>query len=238
MSFDEAVQGGKLLKTKKDIDEYSQFSDLFIRFFFGFFVYHVACPLLRKVVVNKLPVEEKMKRERRDAMERIPEFYPMYGPGAVEGGSEEISEVERLMNEFEAHESGEKQLLYRYKEIAEKSDNPLIKFLLRLIISDEEKHHAVTHAMVSTLKGDLTWTKPEDAIQGLYKLADGGEELLQLTEEFIEVEKGGIEEYKKLIKASKGYYRGLFALLLRSMVHDSEKHVEFLEFLRQRLKEA
>ena len=88
------------------------------------------------------------------------------------------------------------------------------------------------------MRGDLTWTKPEDAISGLYELAGTKEELLRLTEDFIEVEKSGIEEYKRLIKASKGYYHGLFSLLLRTMVHDSEKHVEILEFLRQRLKEA
>ena len=171
-------------------------------------------------------------------METIPEFYMMYGPEMGERGSEEISEVERLMSEFEAHEDGEKRMLHRYREIAEKSNNPLIKFLLQLIISDEERHHAVTHSMVSTLRGDLTWTKPEDAIRGLYELGEGKEELLKLTEDFIEVEKEGIGEYKKLIKTSKGYYWGLFALLFRSMVHDSEKHVEILEFLRQRLKEA
>ena len=162
----------------------------------------------------------------------------LYGSELGYPESPEISAVERLMNEFEAHEDGEKQLLHRYKETAEKSNNPLIRFLLRLIISDEEKHHAVTHAMVSTLRGDLTWTKPEEAIRGLYELGEGKEELLKLTEDFIEVEKEGIEEYKKLIKTSKGYYRGLFVLLLQSMIRDSEKHVEILEFLQQRLKEA
>ena len=171
-------------------------------------------------------------------MERIPELYSMFAPEFGEPKSQEISEVERLMNEFEAHEIHESDFTRRYREIADKSENPLIRFLLRLIISDEEKHHAVTHAMVSTLKGDLTWTKPEDAISGLYNLGEGKDELTRLTEDFIQVEKKGIEGYKKLARASKGYYHGLFALLLRSMVHDSEKHVEILEFLRQRLKEA
>jgi len=171
-------------------------------------------------------------------MERIPELYAMYGQEPREPGSDELSEVERLMNEFEVHEGHESEFTRRYKEISEKTANPLIRFLLRLIVSDEEKHHAVTHAMVSTLRGDLTWTKPEDAISGLYELAGTQEELLRLTEDFIEVEKSGIEEYKRLIKVSKGYYHGLFSLLLRAMVHDSEKHVEILEFLRQRLKEA
>ncbi len=171
-------------------------------------------------------------------MERIPEFYAMYGPGAGEAGSSEISEVERIMNEFEAHESEEGKFTRQYKEIAERSKNPLVKFLLQLIISDEEKHHAVTHAMVSTLKGDLTWTKPEDAIRGLYDLGKDGEQLLSLTEGFIRLEREGIKEYKKLIKESKHYYQGLFSLLLESMICDSEKHIEILEFLRQRLKEA
>ena len=171
-------------------------------------------------------------------MDRIPEFYTMYGPEQGETASQELSEVERLMIEFEAHEGHESHFTQRYKEISEKSKNPMIRFLLRLIISDEEKHHAVTHAMVSTLRGDLTWTKPEDAISGLYDLGEGKEELLRLTEDFIQVEKKGIDEYKRLVKASKGYYHGLFALLLRSMIHDSEKHVEILEFLQQRLEEA
>ncbi len=171
-------------------------------------------------------------------MEGIGEFYTMYGPELGQPASQEISEVERLMNEFEAHEGEEEKFLQRYREIAERTKNPLIKTLLQLIVSDEEKHRAITHAVVSTLKGDLTWTKQEDALRGLYDLRQEKEDLLGLTEDFIQVEKDGIKKYKELIKASKGYYRGLFVLLLQSMIRDSEKHVEILEFLLQRLKEA
>lgn len=171
-------------------------------------------------------------------MERIPEIYTIDALELGQPGSLEISEVERIANEFESHESQEAIFTQTYKEIAEKSKNPLVKFLLKLIISDEEKHHAVIHAIVSTLKGDLTWTKPEDAIRGLYNLREEKEELLKLTEDFIQLEKEGIKEYKELTKACKGYYRGLFVLLLQSMIRDSEKHMEILEFLKQRLKEA
>lgn len=155
-----------------------------------------------------------------------------------EAGPPEISDFERLLNDFEAHETQEGKFVQRYKEIAEKSKSPFISFLLRLMISDEEKHHAVLHAMVSTLKGDLTWTTQKDAIPGLYELGDEKAELLKLTEDFIRLEREGIKEYKKLIKQSKGYYRNLFVLLFQGMIHDSEKHKEILEFLRQRLIEA
>ena len=170
-------------------------------------------------------------------MEPIPEIYAMMA-GATSEPTPEISEVERLVNEFEAHEYQEGKFLKRYKELAAKSDNRLVKFLLQMIVSDEEKHHAITRAMAATLKGDLSWTKPDDAIQGLYDLKGEKENLLDLTEDFIAIEKEGINEYRSLIHESKGYYRDLFVLLFRSMIRDSEKHVEILEFLRNRLKEA
>ena len=170
-----------------------------------------------------------MVRERSNVMEKIPipipDYYQVYG---LESGYPEISTTELLMNKFEAHEGGEREFVQRYKEIAEKSKNSLIKFLLKLIISDEEKHHAITHTMVSTLKDDLTWTRSESAFHDLADLGKEKDELLDLTGDFIQVEKKGIKEYKKLIKESRGYYRGLFVLLLQSMIRDSEKHVEIL----------
>ncbi len=153
-------------------------------------------------------------------------------------GSQEVSNVERLMNEFEAHESQEAEFVQRYKEIAEKTQDPVVKSLLQLIIVDEEKHRAITHSMAATLKGDLTWTKQEGALRGLYDLGEGKGELLKITEDFIRVEKEGIKEYKDLTKASAHYYRNLFVLLIQVMIRDSEKHVEILEFLRQKLKES
>lgn len=116
-------------------------------------------------------------------MEKIPGYYSVYGLESADPGTSAISEVERLMNDFEAHEDRKKEFLRRYKELAEKSKNSLIQFLLKLIISDEEKRHAVTHAMVSTLKGDLTWTKPNDAIREITHLGEEEKkELLDLTE--------------------------------------------------------
>jgi len=171
-------------------------------------------------------------------MEGMNELSTMIELEGAEAGAGGISEVERLTNEFEAHEGHEGKFLLQYKELVKQTANPLIKFLLQLIVSDEEKHHAVSHAMLSTLRGDLNWTRPEDALRGLYNLGAEKDKLLEITEGFIEVERTGIKEYKKLIKESKGYYHDLFVLLFQSMVHDSEKHVKILEFLRQRLKEA
>ncbi len=176
-------------------------------------------------------------------MEKVPtpDMYMVYGSQALaEPPPPEISAVEQLMKEFEHHEDQEGEFVTQYKEIAGRSRDPLVKFLLHLIISDEEKHRAAVHAMASTLKCDLTWTKREDAFQGLGELNEEKEskELLKLTSDFIRHEKEGIRQYRKLIKSSKGYYYGVFVLLLQSIIRDSEKHVEILEFLRRKLREG
>lgn len=168
----------------------------------------------------------------------MPEYLMIYRPEWTETDIPENSEVERLMSEFEAHEEKEREVLSRYRETARESKNPFVEFLLGLIIADEEKHHRVTYAMLSTLKGDLHWTRPKEAIHGLADLPDGHGELLKLTEDFIGLEKEGIRTYKRLIEESEGYHRGLFTMLFGTMIRDSEKHIKMLEFLKERLKEA
>ena len=92
------------------------------------------------------------------------------------------------------------------------------------------------HAIAATLKGSLTWTKPSGSLAGDPDSAAANRKLLAVTDEFIKLEREGIRDYKSLLKASEDYYHGLFKILISAMIHDSEKHVELLEFLRGRLK--
>lgn len=154
------------------------------------------------------------------------------------GTSGEISPVEHLFNHFEAHEAKEEKSIEQYRKLARELTNPATRFILQLIISDEEKHRAVIHAMLATLKGSMLWTRPEGSLQGIADIAATNGALRATTEEFIRLEKEGIKHYEKLAEDSRGYYHGLFKLLLDSMIKDSEKHVQLLEFLRASLKEA
>lgn len=149
---------------------------------------------------------------------------------------DELSHVEKLLNEFEVHEGKEEQTIEGYRKILSDVQNPVTRFVMQMILSDEEKHRAVTHSMVSTLKGSLTWTKPAGSLEGGADEASINRQLLAVTDEFIALEKSGIKEYKVLLKQSADYYHGLFKILLNSMIRDSEKHVELLEFIRQRVK--
>lgn len=161
-------------------------------------------------------------------MEEIADMNAIFNLTNVPEG---ISPVEKLLNSFEAHESQEEKTLEYYRNLIGRMPNASTRFLMQLIVSDEEKHRAVIHAMVATLKGSLTWTKPADSLDG-GELAGINGKLREVTDEFIRLEREGITEYKNLARESSGYYHGLFKVLLDSMIRDSEKHVELLKFLK------
>lgn len=149
---------------------------------------------------------------------------------------EEISAVEKLLNEFEAHEAKEEKSVDEYRRALDAMRDPASRFIMQMIISDEEKHRAVIHAMAATLKGSLNWTRPAASLEGSVDDTEMKEKLGAVTAEFIDVEKAGIKAYKQLLKESSGYYHGLFTTLIETMIRDSEKHIDMLEFLSRRLK--
>lgn len=163
-------------------------------------------------------------------------FFPVHP--YVPHQKEQLS-FEQMMNCFSAHEREERQFLEGYRDIAERHDNPLVRFLLQMIMSDEEKHHAVVHTIASTLNADLVGLRTNEKLPKLGQVsAEEKESLLKLTAEFIQTEKDGIKEYKALLKPSGDYYGGLLVLLIKTIIHDSEKHLMILQFIDKKLRET
>jgi bacterioferritin (cytochrome b1) len=179
---------------------------------------------------------DKIAEKKGGIMQEAADMAALFGTRA--SGSGVTSPIERLLNEFEAHEAKEEASLEQYRKLLGSIQNPVTRFILQLIVSDEEKHRAVIHAMIATLRGSLLWSKPEGSLEGMGDLAARNGQLRASTDAFIQLEKDGIRECKTLVKESSGYYHGVFKILLDSMIKDSEKHVELLEFLKEHLKEA
>ena len=152
--------------------------------------------------------------------------------------SPEFSSVQRLMNEFQSHASHEEQWLTSYQAIAKEASDPLIRFLLGLIVADEQRHHELTSRMITKLKDELAWTRAEGLSRRIYEKGRKRQQLLSSVERFLDAERMGIKEYERMKKESEGRYRGVFALLYTTMIHDSHKHIGILEFLRQKLTES
>jgi rubrerythrin len=149
--------------------------------------------------------------------------------------SPEFSSVQRLMNEIQSQTIQEERWLSRYREIAGESTDPLIRFLLGLIVADEERHHELTSRMISKLKDELSSSRLAARPRGEGENREKADSLLRSLGIFIEAERSAIQEYEKLKQDSAGLARDVFTLLYTTMIHDSQKHVGVLEFLRDRL---
>ena len=149
--------------------------------------------------------------------------------------SPEFSSVQRLMNEIQSQTIHEERWLSRYREIARESADLLIRFLLGLIVADEERHHELTGRMISKLKEELSSSRPAARPSGEGENREKADSLLRSVGIFIEAERSAIQEYEKLKQESAGLARDVFTLLYTTMIHDSHKHLGILEFLRDRL---
>jgi rubrerythrin len=150
--------------------------------------------------------------------------------------SPEFSSVQRLMIEFQSHATQEERSLSSYREIAKETNDSQIAFLLGLIVADEEKHHELTARMISKLKDELAWTRSTGLARRARESGERAKRLLLSVESFLAAERKAIEDYERLKKESRGLYRDTFALLYTTMIHDSHKHVDILNFLRAKLK--
>jgi len=150
--------------------------------------------------------------------------------------SPEFSILQRLISEIKTHESAEERWLSIYKKFAAESEDPITRFLLDLIIADEERHHQIIGRMISSLKDDLASTGMSKPGAVNAKAKTRAKELTQAIDQFLEVERNGIREYKKLNKASGRFHQKLFGLLCRSIIQDSMKHIDILSFLRSKLR--
>ena len=81
-------------------------------------------------------------------MEEFTDVNMMYD--LLKGGDQAI---DKLLNEFEAHESKEEKSLDQYRSALANIKNPVNRFVLQLVVSDEEKHRAV----VQCDGGDAQW---------------------------------------------------------------------------------
>jgi rubrerythrin len=152
--------------------------------------------------------------------------------------SPEFSSVQQLMTEIHSQTIQEERLLSTYREIAQESTDPLIRFLLGLVVADEERHHELTSRMISRLRDELSLSRAGTPQRRASRRSGKAEPLIRSLDLVIEAERGAIQEYEKLKQESEGLARDVFALLYSTMIHDSQKHVGILEFLRARLSKT
>lgn len=170
-------------------------------------------------------------------MDPLTNIFWMAGPYVPH--DREISAIEQIQHSFVNHEREEQEFLKGYGEIVDGCENPLIRFLLQLIMKDEEKHHALVRTIATTFSDEIVGRRSSGGLPKFELMSeDDVERLKSLTKDFIKTEKDGIKQYQALTKSCGDLYDGLLELLIQTIIHDSRKHLMILEFISKKLTQS
>ncbi|MGE3689026.1 MAG: hypothetical protein AB7J47_22005 [Acidimicrobiia bacterium] len=141
----------------------------------------------------------------------------------------------RILEMLETHGAREGIALTSYKRVAEKSSaGPGVRYLVRLILEDEERHHRVFDEMANELKSFVWEVDVEPRVPAMSPRPDP--ELLEETRRLLAFEKEDAKELRQLRKAIKHSPKSsLHPLLVDLMLHDTNKHIAILEHITARL---
>lgn len=179
--------------------------------------------MMEPAAVGLVPLEDLMAGLHSDALsERDP-------AGAT---------LDSLLQTVERHAEAEADALVQYEYLGKASDDAVITLVMRLILDDEVRHHALLKRIAITLRDALNWTSSPNALPRSARAAEetDAEGLVTLAHELIEEERTGAEFLRRLATREKHLDSGLDSLLLEMMAMDSEKHAHLLRFVERRLQ--
>lgn len=141
-----------------------------------------------------------------------------------------------LLRMLETHGEREGAALESYEKVASSSSTDgAVHYLVRLILEDERRHHRVFQEMANELR---TYIWEVDVEPRLPSMSDApSPELLAETERLLAFEKQDSKELRHLRSALRRTPQtSLQLLLVDLMLHDTNKHISILEFIRERAR--
>ena len=137
----------------------------------------------------------------------------------------------RILETLRTHGAREDAVLASYRQLVEESSDEAIKYLGRLIIDDKERHHQVISEMANRIESSIQGVNVEPATPALEPRVD--RELLDETRRLIVLERHDAKELRQLQKELRyAAPTSLLPLLVKLMLHDAERHIEILRFIR------
>lgn len=137
----------------------------------------------------------------------------------------------RVLETLRTHAERESAVLAAYERLVEDSADEGIRYLARLVIEDEERHHRVISEMANRVDSWMQATAVEPSTPTLTPRVD--RDLLDETRRLLELEREDAKELRHLQKELRyAPATSLLPLLVKLMLHDTAKHIEILTFIR------
>jgi hypothetical protein len=140
--------------------------------------------------------------------------------------------AESLLATLQAHMDGERDALRQYGELADASPDDHVRFLMKLILDDEVRHHGLLAEMATNLRAELE-RGDGDGLPTMRRAADR-EALVARTDELLRLEREDVKELQRLRREiSKVADTRWWGAIIDAMEMDNRKHIKLLEFVRE-----
>jgi hypothetical protein len=137
----------------------------------------------------------------------------------------------RLLETLRTHAEGESAVLESYRRLVDECPDEGVRYLGRLIIEDEERHHNVITAMCNRIDSwIIQGISIEPSTPDLSPRVD--RVLLEETRRLIALERRDAKELRRLQRQLRNTSQtSLLPLLVKLMLHDTATHIEILQFI-------
>jgi rubrerythrin len=144
---------------------------------------------------------------------------------------------EDLYHHLTTHLGNELDLLTAYQQAAAEAGSAAFQYLVSLIIEDEKRHHRVFEDLANALRSDVEMRPVEPAVPDMAGFGQLPEKILELTDALLAREEQDAAELRHLSRELRDVRdTTLWALLVKVMELDTEKHAEILRFVRKHAK--
>jgi rubrerythrin len=140
----------------------------------------------------------------------------------------------QLYAHLKGHVETERAMLEKYAEVAERTDSKAFRYLVKLLIDDEVRHHRIFNELAESLETEALMKGEEPDIPYLdFQRADRGA-VLEGAKELLDNEERDVAELKRLKRELRDVKdTSLWELLVELMQRDTEKHIAILKFVRK-----
>ena len=138
---------------------------------------------------------------------------------------------DRLLETLRAHGECEAAVLESYQRLVDESPDEGVRYLGRLILEDEERHHNLIAEMCNRIDSwIIRGISIEPSTPPVSPRVD--RVLLQETRRLIALERQDARELRQLKKELRNTSpTSLLPLLVKIMLHDTATHIEILQFI-------
>ena len=144
------------------------------------------------------------------------------------GASVSTHEVVEALNR---HGREEAELLERYQRFVEEAESPAARYLVQLILDDEQRHHRVLEELANTIAWGWTKGVPEEVVPVFPRDGEDGA-LRAETRALLGHELRDRTQLRRLRKRLRSYNDApVWGLLVDLMRSDTEKHIDILRFI-------